>query len=104
VDEGESDDDGRKKALSCTDYMACVDGYLDVAGGGRDDSAIDTARWIWVTERLVSRWVARHLRSIKTYPDPEGNAETLEGRLVAMASVSVLVPLRGMPEEGCAVM
>ena len=46
----------------------------------------------------------------KTYPDPEGTPETLEGKLVGTACVFVfvfvfvLVLLPGPPEEGPAVM
>lgn len=38
------------------------------------------------------------------YPDPDGRAETLEGRLVEAASVSVAVLLSGGPVDGFVVM
>ena len=40
---------------------------------------------------------------LKTYPDPDGKAETLEGRLVRVASTSVSV-LLGLLDAGGAVM
>jgi hypothetical protein len=103
VCEGESDNDGRERALSSTDDVASIDRNLDVAGRGRDDGVIGAARWV----RVSAGWLADEedgTGKITTYPDPEGSPETPEGMLVGAASVRVLVLLPGIPEEGSAVM
>lgn len=50
-------------------------------------------------QELTLHGIMRYEWSLKTYPEPDGRAETLEGRLKRVASVSVL----GLLDEGRAV-
>jgi hypothetical protein len=50
VGESESNDNGRKRALSSTDNLAHVDGNLAVRGPGWHDGTVETTGWVGVTK------------------------------------------------------
>lgn len=54
VGESESDDDGRKRALSSTNNLAHVDGDLAVCGTGRDDGTVASRVRVSGTQKLAS--------------------------------------------------
>ncbi|KAF2827269.1 hypothetical protein CC86DRAFT_208867 [Ophiobolus disseminans] len=89
VGESESDNNGRNGALTSADNVAHVHGNLAVGWLGCDEGTIGASGRI---SGKINKLALQYGRLVsRTYPDPDGKAETLDGRLVAVASMSVLV-------------